>query len=311
MSVRPGTEYKPQEITTLFNSGGIGDSIARLPALRMIERDYPHVTNHVYVTESLHEVFSLVLSRTKLYPFPPKGGAPERPGYYFGKSQFHTTMGTHLVDHAFNTIVDRDNITMEDKSYPRLPDLEEKRQAFPLPGKYVVLTPGFTSPVREMLPEVVNGIARGAAALGLGIVYLGSYTTNIDTNASFGDGVDYSLGLDLRNKTTMLEAAAVMQKAVAVIGLDNGLIHLAGMTDVPIIVGYSTQVPELRLPIRDGVLGKGCYVVQPKTCFGCEPAIRFRYDHDFRTCYVGDKLCLKEMPAEDYLAHLRSLLTSV
>jgi ADP-heptose:LPS heptosyltransferase len=311
MTVRPGITYPPQEITILMNSGGLGDAVCRLPALVFLEKNYPHCTPHVYVVERLHEVFKAVLTRAVVHVFPPKEAAPERPGYYFGaKNTFHTTLGTHLVDHGFNVLLDRDDVPMQDKSYPRLPDLSVTRAAFPLPPRYVVLTPGYTSAVRLMLPDVVNGIAKGCLERGYTPVYLGSKTEHIDTSAQFEDGVDYSLGLDLRNKTSMLEAAAVMQGARAVFALDNGLAHLAGMTAVPIIVGYSTQLPELRLPIRDGVLGKDCYVVQPKTCYGCEPFIRYVYSHDFRTCFVGDKLCIKEMPAQAYLAHLDTLLTS-
>jgi ADP-heptose:LPS heptosyltransferase len=312
MSVRPGLVFPDQEVTVLFNSGGLGDSIARIPALKVIERDYPACQIHLLASKVLHEVLKRTLSRTKIYPYPPEKGMemPERPGMFFGaKQQFHTTLGSHLVDYAFNILLDRSNIPMEDKSYPHLGDLSEERRQFGLPEKYVVLTPGFTSGVREMLPEICNEIAKGATARGLTPVFLGARTINIDTEAKFGD-VDYSLGLDLRDKTSLVEAAAVAQGAVAVIGLDSGLIHVAGLTDVPIIAGYSSQLPELRMPIRHGELGWKVWPITPDTCHGCEPALRFVYKHDFRECYAGDKRCLKELSADKYLAALDSVLTS-
>lgn len=132
---------------------------------------------------------------------------------------------------------------------------------------------------------------------------------------SFPD-INGVLGLDLIDKTTVLQAANIMSGALAVVGVDNGLLHLAGCSKVPIVAGFTTVSPDIRLPYRDGVLGKDCYVVTPPAtlaCRFCQQGTNFLYGHDYRNCLYKndsalDRLCTKSITADRFIHHLEIIL---
>lgn len=112
-------------------------------------------------------------------------------------------------------------------------------------------------------------------------------------------------GLDLRNKTSILELASIMKKSRAVVGVDSGPIHLAATTEVPIVCGYTNVAPEHRIPPRKA--GK-FYAVQPG--IGCQHCQSYTNMHtfDYGTCYLKTIECVSQMKASKFISALKQAL---
>jgi hypothetical protein len=63
------------------------------------------------------------------------------------------------------------------------------------------------------------------------------------------------MGLDLTNQTTLRDCLYLFQKCKMLIGMEGGLAHLASLTDIPMIIGYTLVNPAQRMPWRHGELG--------------------------------------------------------
>jgi len=63
---------------------------------------------------------------------------------------------------------------------------------------------------------------------------------------------DIKLGLNLMNKTTISQTWWLIQKSMAFVTMDSGLLHLAGTTDAQIIQLGSSINWKLRAPYRNG-----------------------------------------------------------
>jgi ADP-heptose:LPS heptosyltransferase len=197
-----------------------------------------------------------------------------------------------------------------DKNYPRARVNEINISKFALPEKYVVLTTGYTADVKAWPAEEVNLVASWLVANGVTPVFLGKRVSNAQYTSAYDDDVNYSLGLDLREQTSLLEATAIMASAEATCGVDNALLHFAGCTDVPIVAGFTFVSAHLRAPYRDGqVAGGKTIVIEPpeSSCKACQNRMHHLYNHLFTTCYIGTKECTTHMTAERFIAALQVL----
>ena len=192
-------------------------------------------------------------------------------------------------------------------------DIEVK--SFNLPKKYAVIPTGFTAEVREMIPEAVNGLSKWLNKQAITPVYLGKSNSPLGSgkaiNPTFKEGIDYSLGLDLRDQTDLLQSAKIISNAEVIIGLDNGLLHLAGMTQTPIVAGFTTLTPEHRIPYRHNTLGWKCSMVVPDqrlTCRFCQSNTHFILGHDYRKCFYEDYVCTKSMTADVWIEATKKLM---
>jgi len=96
-----------------------------------------------------------------------------------------------------------------------------------------------------------------------------------------------------------------------VVGLDNGLIHLAGLTDVPIVAGYTTVDPYFRLPWRHGVKGWRCFAVEPSSeCRYCQTATFCTYNINFLRCNTTTKECMNSLTLDLWLAQVEKALNA-
>lgn len=298
---------RPERIVVTFDQGGLGDHICRVPVVQYLLKTYPTLSIELYTpdyTLPLMEHFFAAWGPERLDLRGMSRMAEMQIGakFYNHANQWHTSLRTHLVTHSFHVIADVGEPTWEQCTYPRL-DLT-KIPEYPTlqPGGYVAFTPGFTARTRAMNGGVIAKLALYCRSLGLTPVFLGksenTHMLDRKIEACWPEDVDYATaGLDLRDKTTLLESAGILARALCVVGLDNGLIHLAATGDRPIVVGYSSVLPATRLPVRQGVLGLDCFVVEPKgDCKGCQTVANFTFGHDFRLCYYGDYKCLGDTP---------------
>lgn len=311
-----GVPFKPiPTMNVLCHYGGLGDSVARMPAVNYLLSQHPHIQHvDLYVQDYFIPVARELLKhhgeRITVHGYTgmkEKINASDAPGMKCDNVH-HTTLRTHLTDHAFHCIVDAGNIPKEEKVYLKFKwagNITRKDQ--------VVITTGFTSATREFNPLVINEIAQWCISMGFKVIFLGKSQSEFweekgkATTANFRPEVDYSVGEDLRDKTSLMTAANIMARSRAVIGLDNGLLHLAACTYTPVIMGFTTVNPKHRVPYGGYVLE-----VQPDLfkvpCRFCQSKMGFVYNFDLRNCYTNTYKCVSEQTAAPYIRHLEEVL---
>jgi ADP-heptose:LPS heptosyltransferase len=229
-------------------------------------------------------------------------------------NNFHTTLRTHLVTRQFNIMNDAD-VGLQHKNYPKLKVEGIDISEFNLPDRYVVLTPGYTAPVRKLPAKVWEQIADWTSKNKCPAVWLGAKSDTVTGSSKPETSFDEirAIDFDLRDKTTLLQAAAIIDKARAIVGVDNGLIHLAGCTNTKIVAGYTSVDPMTRLPIRNSKLGDGVFVVEPSKYLDCryvQSQSHFNYQADFRQCLCGTNACVESLTAEKFIEQLENALRS-
>lgn len=306
-------------INFLNEGGGIGDLIARLPAWQFVYNHHPQVNMLIWVQDFAVDLVkrSLPQDKKRIHV---RGYSENKKyndkllGRSFSAAQF-TNLATHMTDHAFLTCV---NYQPENKykNYlkPRIDDVDVSR--FNLPDKFVVITTGFTSKVREWKPQSINETVQYIKSRGYDVVFLGSekadtgYKYTIKGN--FKEEIDYSQGLNLINQTNLVEAVKIISNAKTIVGCDNGLLHLAAMTDIPIVGAYTTVDSKHRMPYRNNVLGWNYYSVeiskQELACVGCQSNLQFSYDHSFTECFYGDIKCVELLTSDKFTTQLDKIL---
>jgi ADP-heptose:LPS heptosyltransferase len=309
-------EFPKVDVNFLLNTGGLGDNIAALPAIKYISEQYSHVTPYVYVPNYFLPLANNMLPSIDFRPFS-KGHElfdNKLPGRQT-LMKVHDTLSTHLVDFAFHSLANK-QVSSEHKNYLKLNTEVIDITKFQLPKEYVIITTGYTAPIREFLPEKVNAIVKYLCDKQVPVIFMGNKNTasgGIVDNiiGEFSSEIDYSKGVDLINKTTLLEAGKIISEAKAIVGVDNGLLHLAGCSDVPIIGGFTSVDPILRNPYRNDQLGWNCYNVVPSD--SCEEKFfqsrtDFLYEFDHKYSYDGKYESVKSLNVEDFIYALENVL---
>lgn len=317
MNWRDGHFRPKQKVQFTFNAGGIGDYIAAMTAIKYVRDNFKFVDIHLFCPDFFVELAQNLVPKITVVPY-------SKLNEYWDENcpakqikNEHTSLATHLVDHAFHVLVNKE-VKAEHKNYCRLDTKNVNLSKFNLPERYVVVTTGFTATVREMVPETVNGIVDWLLSKNITPVFLGNKQAPVGVRnekliGNFKDTINFSKGINLIDQTSLVEAGAVIAGAQAIVGLDNGLLHLAGTTSVPIIFGTTTVEAYHRLPYRDNVLGKDCYVVEPTKslkCRFCQTNWNFNYAEkiDFKLCFYKDYKCTKELTADKYIKFLELIL---
>ena len=123
-----------------------------------------------------------------------------------------------------------------------------------LPEKYVLIHPVQTWPNRTWSPSNWMKLTSELNKLNIPVVSIGKDSSekgffNIN-KPTFN--FDIENGLNLMNKTTLSQAWHLINNSMCFVTMDSGLLHLAGTTDVDIIMLGSAIKPEFRLPYRKG-----------------------------------------------------------
>lgn len=316
---RTNGSFKPQTktINIVLMNGGVGDHVASLVAIDYITKNYPWIKVLAWMPDFLVEFAKHLLS-----PKVETNGFSQMPGRYQPKRPTKTTewnghispMKISCTDYAFLRLCD-EIPGLEHKNYLKIDPSKIDIAKFNLPSKYIVITTGYTAAVREFPAAEINKIAVAAKDLGFNVVFLGQSQTKTGTThlikGTFSPEIDFKAGINLIDQTSLLEAARVMGAAQAVLGVDNGLLHVAGCTDVPIIGGFTTVSPKLRMPVRHNELGWNYYPVVPHYTLGCrfcQVKTNFLYGHDYTKCLYSDNLCTTHMTARAFLERLRPLI---
>ena len=303
MSFRPNTRFRERHANVHSNYGGIGDAIARLPAIRWIMREQPHIRMTVYWHDYFFELAHVLLPPNEQFRYLPKSHVYWADGHIpminftpetVSSSQFD------LVDYAFIRICQRLPPTPEDKFYPKIPTVPKEKK--------IIIAPCYTSETRKWKGEFINLVAKGIKDLGFEPVFLGEtqpYAVgNGETTApKLPEGIDLTLGTDKINKLSLVETLHEINRASAIVGLDNGLLHLSACTDTPSVWGFTSVYSHLRIP-KDV---KHSVITADVSCYGCQSRA-YLLDHDFRECINKDYACLDTMKAEKFLDGLKKVL---
>lgn len=311
---RDNTRISKTPFALVYNCGGIGDYIHWTPAIRYAIDTNPHIHGVIssprYFGElarhwlggyserfTVHEHDDIAADPIlKNYP----AIAPER-------NQFANATGFHLFQLGF---IYYNQINFIPTGYEKIPELtgnEVPVDQFNLPARFAVINTLATHENRRLPSETINRIFNFLIASGITPVILGKHEMISDYTAKENDGIDYSRTLDIRNQTGLLEAAAIMSRALFVFGLDNGLLHLAACTGVPIIYLFTTVHPRLRLPPRRE--GTKTYTVTPGEELKCRfcTDMKFISGHDFKDCLYKTNDCVKFHP-DDLIAIIKEAL---
>lgn len=307
-----GVDKQPRRLLQVVsNSGGLGDCLARMVAVREVLRLDPNVDIRLFtfdfmlpLIENMSELKEY-LKNGRLWICDVKDIAQwvnkQQPGVVFAERSF-TPSRLSLVDDGLLTLADTINEINGKQVQKHYCTIDTSREPFPIgvehatEKKLVVVTTGFTAPVRQWPVNEINNYISWLKLAGFMPVLLGN------SEAKY---VDISLPevnaegcIDLRNKTSLMEAARIMSGAVLVVGVDNGLLHLAASVGAPIIAGYTTINPEYRM------LANTEAVITPYKsldCRFCQSKYNFAFEHDFRVCIYGDRECTKHMSAARFI----------
>lgn len=303
---KDGKQPKPVVTNVLVSDGGMGDHLCYLIVVDYLIKNIPWISPLVWVPDYLYDFAKSVLpENAKIYNFTTgaKKYNPKLGGISTQWNHRHSPMRVHPIDYAAHIMLDID-LELKDKNYLRY---TPKGHKFDLPEKYVVISVGMTTLTKALPPQVTNQIINYLLEKGYTPVFLGKEISDVGGNtghikAAMAD-IDYSKGIDLRNKTTLVESAEILSGAKAFIGMEGGLSHLAGFTDIPIIASYTIVSPEQMMPIRNNKSGWNVYPVvadESLNCRFCQTKTPLLFEANYYHCFYKDYECIKQLTFEKW-----------
>lgn len=227
----------------------------------------------------------------------------------------HTPMKCNAVDYSYHVLCDIVP-TIEQKSFLKIRKEEIDLSSFDLPENYVVLQGAYTEKVKTMPLDTFNKINQFIIKKGYIPVYLGKTENqtgvkDIVSTAKVLDDYNFENGINLINKTSLLQSAAIMDGAKACVIMDGGLLHLGGFTEAEMICGVTFVNKEQVAPIRNNKQMYKLHFVESDEslgCRGCQSNWHLFYNHDFRECFYKDYTCVKMMTAQKFIDILKKII---
>lgn len=316
---RENTQCVPMRVNFVFLNGGGGDLIAWTPAIRWLAERATWIDGTWIVPVYFRELAEYwlkpymprwnILTYEELKGVPKVDDAPVRGPIHLQTESLNAT-GAHLLTCGWVYFTNKekapDGNSADGRPWDSYPYLDQAHlDTVKLPNevmglaakRYVVVTTGITTPSRNVPPQYWNYIIEYVRSLGLTPVFLGKESV-ITGNASnihtqFSRELRLNLGVNLINQTSLMQAASIMSRAAVVIGHDNGLLHLAGCTDVPIVFGYNLASPEHRMPRRpSGNVFNVTLTNKELACNHCQSTSNFVIGFNYRECRYSDLKCI-------------------
>lgn len=316
---RPGTKIAPTPVALIYNAGGIGDYIHWTQAIKYVIQSYPWISGYVITPKFFSDLAHLWLDG-----FSDRFGVREEAVSDYAtlpylndhaiiipdNKQLASAPGFHLFQLGFIYYNQHHKIPAGWNTLPEIKGDEVDISGFALPEKYVVLTPNATVEVRKLNSAAINEVVMWLKWQNITPVFLGLSDMAKDHKSSAHPDLKLDGVLDLRDKTSLRESACIMARAKAVVGLDNGLLHLACCSSVPVVFAFTTINPELRVPPRKK--GAETIVIAPPAslpCRFCNSEIRYVIGHDFKTCLYGSDIkCVTSISGKALIEGLRKVL---
>lgn len=303
-------KYGKTTVNALICDNGLGDLLCSIMPLNHIVKDCPWINLLIWVPDYMVDFVKNVLPKNTIirgFSEAEKKYDAKKPGITTRVNTQHSPMRIHPSKFAYHMLCDMDP-SLEQMSYLKVNPINISK--FNLPEKFVVMQGAFTEQVKTMPIKTFNSLVDYVITKGYTPVFLGREINEtgkdgITYKANIVEGYDYSKGINLMNKTNLVESASIMDKSKLVICMDGGLSHLAGFTNSKIIAGYTFASDKQLMPTRDSIFGKDVHSVVPEeslNCKFCQTNITLLFNHDFRSClYTEDKFtCQKQMTFEKF-----------
>lgn len=294
-----------------LNSAAVGDIIAAAPTIKYAIENYHQKTEYLV---AIHSDFK------ELLPFVPQDRftdiAPQYPSGYSvrllnppkaGNSVCKLTPSRLKLTHYGCINLMGKVLNDLDLRYVPLKPVDVNKFNVDFEKSVIIITT-YRDRQRTILPQEMLKIAEYIHSKGLIPVYVGK-TGKISIWKDYPAVSDFEypgFGADLRDKTSLSELASMMDRSRAVIGMDSGPIHLAFTTKVPVVCGFTTVAPSMRIPYR-GVY-KTSAVTPSITCNFCESDWNLNF-WDFNKCPRKMELaeCVTKMTAVKFTTELENL----
>lgn len=314
----------------VLNHAALGDMITSLPAIAFARERYqgPELKMRVWLPVWHHELVAHLLAPygefelRDLQTFPAKWDERKNAGlgpvsYNAALEDTHTRCRVHMVDYAFNFLVNARPESMLERSYVTRAPLGPQMLNEP----YVVFPVGATSDNKLFHASVMGPIMRWCIENRYKPVIVGTKTSHTHTKvegrltpivlrdqAALLPKEIVDQCLDLREQTTLLQLRDLLGHAEAVVGVDGGTLHLAGTTDTNIVFASGTTLPKHRYLARHGDPSYKIRYVGPRdlACAGCQSNWPLTVFH-FTKCAYGDNACMSQMHPEDFINGLKDL----
>ncbi len=270
----------------VFNDEGLGGQINYSIATTYLAKNWPQIHGRVWCEQFLvplmkdihapypnwkvhpsNQMGQLLEQGTAVIgPMLARGGVPQA-------RQFFQCFGAHPADVGTSMYL---SSLLPDAVLPVLdyPEAQLPPNLRRLKGKYIVLTAGGTTPIRTMTGEHLNPLIDYVKEIGMMPVLLGKrdLLNTGKVNTTFADDTKYDETIDLRDQTSVKDAARIMQHAACTVGLDGGLLHLAAlMKNSRIVFGYNITSIEHRVPRRThGRTVNVTLTEKELPCIGCQ-----------------------------------------
>ena len=324
---RDGTEATKVVFNYMFNDEGMGGYINYAGVTTWLARNMPFLHGRVWVENFLVPLMRDIHAPYKNWKVQPSNefhrlvehgtpaiGSMLSIGGRPAKREYLNALGTHPFDvgfgHYASTCPAPRDAYLPVLDYPRSMILNTKTRR-DLQAPYVVFTAGGTTPIRTMKGKHLRPLVEHVNKLGFKAVFLGKKDILADGKATTAwlDDMDYSSGLDLRDQTSVREAACIMQHAKCTVGVDGGLLHLAAlMHESRIVFGYNITTVEHREPRR--IQGRHVNVALTReelSCSGCQSNWKGMWGHTYDKCYYqaedlaafGEPKCMHLLFAND------------
>lgn len=316
---KKGKQAKKSIINVLICDGGAGDHLCYLVVADWMIKNIPWITPLIWVPDYLYDFAKNVLPKeAKVYDFT-HAQKYYNPAIGTVTTQWnnrHTPMRMHPIDYAAHIMPDV-QLEMHEKNYLKFNPEGTDITRFNLPKKFIVLSVGVTTKTKELPATVITEIVDYIIECGYTPVFLGKENSAVGVDGAMIKAtmaqIDYSKGIDLRNQTSLCESAAIIGKAKMIIGMEGGLMHLAGFTDTPLVISYTFVDPKRMLPIRNNEQGYKCFVVQPDEsleCRFCQTRTPLLFDHNFTECFYGpnDYTCIKQLTFDKWRKQIDNVL---
>lgn len=307
---RPNTILSPKKINFNLNSSGLGDMVNFLTSINWIAETQPHVKGQIFAPAFFLEIpqhFFEKFPNWKVYDLAAISNFKHNPTFTASQTKgFVNAGGAHLMDLGFHYFTNQSYAPTthnELLQFGEEPWIRGMRSPWAkVFGRYAVITLGATADNRRMTPSLFRKIKEHLKLNEIHAVIVGREGVNGSTLREDYDLTDCT---SLVNKTNLMTAAQIMNQAIMVVGIDNGLLHLAGMTEVPILFGTTVMSPQLRAIRRP--IGKTFYIVLAQKdlpCRFCGERMRFLLNgHDAKTCLYGDNACTDLLAKDPYASH--------
>lgn len=317
---RPGTKTDIREVVFSMMMPGkfnaaLGDMICWMAAIKYVAEQYNYVAGHLIVPAWFIEIAANVMR-----PYPHWRVHPAIPdrlanGFPLKQPMEHpiNATGMNLVDLGFLYFTGIVPPPEGSRDYPQLDLSEVELPKAVRDLNYAVMTPGVSDFARSrmMTPEAFNGIADHLNKIGITPVFLGKSDMGKDRTIGINTGYDLTKGLNLMDSTTLLQAAKVIESSRFILGIDNGLLHLAGMTGATIMYGYTVAGPDQRRITRPhGHLVEFYPDKEKLACVFCQERVRFFIDHAFTNCIYKENVpvCVQMLNAETWIHGIDTVL---